>query len=72
MTNEYCLVRFASERWNAGQHLVRNDSDRIDVCAAIDVLFAERLLGSHIPDSAQRHSGTRDALAVFVRRSAQR
>ena len=40
--------RRRGERWRAGQHLVQHAPERVDVAAAVDVLFGARLLGAHV------------------------
>src|SRR3954468_24776291 len=58
---EYRLGSSAAEGRRTRQHLVAEDAERIDVGAMIDVGVAEGLLGRHVADGAERHSGARDA-----------
>ena len=41
----------------AGERLVHDAAKRIDIAAAIDVGFAERLFGTHVIDGADCHAG---------------
>ena len=50
----------------AGEHLVRQRAERVDVGAAVDDAIARRLLGAHVLRRAERQSGLRDARAAGV------
>jgi hypothetical protein len=49
------------ERRRAGEHLVGDDAEGVEVAAAIDIALAERLLGRHVGRRANRDAGDGDA-----------
>src|SRR5512132_2910234 len=72
MRREYCLRAAAGERSVAGEHLVRDYAERINVRAGIDIGAAEGLLGRHVADGTHRHPGASQSLAGYVMWTGQR
>src|SRR5438045_3660675 len=61
------LVGPGGDAWLAGQHLVGERAERIDVGAAVDRSIARCLLGRHVLRCAERKARLRHALTAGLR-----
>ncbi len=55
------------ERNLAGEHLVRDDAERVDVAARVDLALARRLLGAHVCRRPDRDTRAGQCAAAGVR-----
>ena len=60
--SETCFTSIAgvfdgAERRRAGEHLVADDAERVDVAAAVELALADRLLGRHVRRRAHGDAG---------------
>src|SRR5665213_3552176 len=61
-----------SERWGAGEHLVRSRTERIDVGPTVDLRFRSYLLLRHVKERTDRASISRQTKRGIVRTRAAR
>ena len=48
------------DRQFAGEHLISNDAERVNVCASVHFAVAHRLLGAHVRRRSDRDAGDRE------------
>ncbi|CAA9298234.1 MAG: hypothetical protein AVDCRST_MAG11-638 [uncultured Gemmatimonadaceae bacterium] len=56
----------------AGEHLVADDAERVDVAPPVDLALAERLLRAHVGRGAQHHADLGEPLGARARERARR